>query len=116
MAKEGFYKFMYEGAAGFGGGILVLDTGFVVGADVTGAEYDGTYKYNPNTNMLDVQITLTVPPGVALVTGMPPSTDEYKIEIGAPFPREFETPVPIDLDTPTGPVRVVVTKIRDFPT
>ena len=40
--KEGFYSITFAGAGGdFGSGVLVLDTGAVIGADVGGVRYDG---------------------------------------------------------------------------
>lgn len=43
MNREGFYAISYEGTAGAGFGVIVLDTGELVGADAMGGEYDGTY-------------------------------------------------------------------------
>ena len=74
--KEGFYSITYAGAGGdLGFGILVFDTGAVVGADVGGVRYDGTYTYNARTQMIDAQLELTVPAGLLLVTGVPAQDD-----------------------------------------
>jgi hypothetical protein len=35
--------------------MLVLDTGTVVGCDVAGGTYDGTYEFNQSTGMLDIR-------------------------------------------------------------
>ena len=113
--KEGFYSITFMGTAGnVGVGVLVLDTGFIVGVDIGGVRYDGEYKYNPKTEMLDADVTLTVPPGVPLVTGIPPQNKEWSFTFQVSFPRE--TPqTPILVQTPTGPVNVVIRFLRGFP-
>ena len=115
MAKEGFYSVTFTGYADYGFGIIILDTGVVIGADVGGVLYDGTYDFNHQTEMLDVNVTITVPPGIPLVTGTPPQTTEYKFRIKASLPRTLGDETPITIDTPLGPVNIVFKKIRDFP-
>ena len=115
--KEGFYSITYAGA-GAGGdpgfGILVLDTGAVIGADVAGGRYDGTYVYNDKTEMIDAKLKLTVPAGVWLLTGVPAQDKEWSFEFEASFPRETsETPFRVDL--PSGPVNVIIRFLRGFP-
>ncbi len=113
--KEGFYSITYVGETGdVGFGIITLDTEVIVGADVAGGRYDGEYKYNPKTEMLDASITLTVPPGIPLVTGVPPQDKEWSFTFQASFPRE--TPkTPVLVQTPIGPVNVEIRFLRDFP-
>ena len=61
--KEGFYSITYTGASGdWGFGMIVLDTGQIIGADVAGGRYDGQYQFNQQTQMLDASIRLIVPP------------------------------------------------------
>ena len=113
--KEGFYSITYKGAEGdLGFGILVLDTGAVIGADVAGARYDGTYVYNPKTEMIDTKLKLTVPAGVWLVTGVPAQDKEWSFNFVASFPRETSE-TPFRVDTPTGPVNVIIRYLRGFP-
>ena len=113
--KEGFYSITYAGATGdVGFGIIALDSEVIVGADVAGGRYDGEYKDNPKTEMIDANIMLTVPPGVPLVTRVPPQDKEWSFTFQASFPRE--TPqTPILVQTPTGPVNVVIRFLRSFP-
>ena len=52
--KEAFYSITYAGATGsWGFGMIVLDTGVIIGADVAGGRYDGSYQFNKQTNMID---------------------------------------------------------------
>lgn len=113
--KEGFYSITFTGATGDSGfGIIVLDTGAVIGADATGVRYDGTYVFNPRTDLLEASITVTVPPGVTLVQGVPDRDKEWSFELVAAFPRETsETPVLVQ--TPFGPVNVIFRYLRGFP-
>ncbi len=113
--KEGFYSITYVGAGGdLGFGILVFDTGVVVGADGAGGRYDGTYAYNVKTEKIDAKLKLTVPAGTWLVTGVPAQGEEWSFDFEASFPRETsETPFRVDL--PSGPVNVIIRFLRGFP-
>lgn len=113
--KEGFYSITYTGAGGgIGFGVLVFDTGVVIGADVAGGRHDGTYVYNTKTEMIDAKVKLTVPAGVPLVTGVPPQAQEWSFEFTASFPRETrETPFQVNI--PSGPVNVIIRYLRGFP-
>ena len=115
MNKEGFWQIEFRGKDDYGVGVIVLDTLMVVGTDTTGAIYDGSYEYNPRTDKIDMELTLTVPPGVALAKGQPAQDRETRMEIKCSLPRDLghETPVPVK--TPTGTVNVIFKKIRDFP-
>ena len=113
--REGFYSITFAGATGdLGMGVIALDTDVIVGADAGGAKYDGRYEYNPKTEMLDADITLTVPPGVALVTGVMVRAQEWCFDFRLSFPRE--TPeIPLLVTTPFGPVNVTLRFLRPFP-
>ena len=113
--KEGFYSIAFTGQTGDSGfGIIVLDTLRVVGADVTGARYDGTYAYNQQTGLIDVDLKLTVPPGVPLVQDIPARPEEWSFDFTASFPKETgETPVGVN--TPFGPVNTIIRYLRAFP-
>ena len=113
--KEGFYSITYTGETGdWGLGIIVLDTGIVIGVDAAGGRYDGTYVFNPKTDLLEASIKMTVPPGVTLVQGVPSRDKEWSFEFAAAFPRETsETPVLVQ--TPFGWVNVFFRYLRGFP-
>ncbi len=111
---EGFYAIYYTGVAGSGLGILVLKDGIIVGADAFGGVYDGQYRENASTGMLEGKLKLSMPGGVPLVTGGPASPDPYTIEFPLVLsPDRGDKPVPVNL--PTGPINVVFKKLRDFP-
>ena len=110
---EGFYSVQYVGIAGFGAGVLVFETGMVVGADAGGGLYDGTYTVDTRRDVIHVKVTLTVAPGVGLVQGVPPQAQAYKVPIETSIPRN--TAGPFLVETGPGLVAVVMRKIRDFP-
>ena len=113
--KEGFYSIAFIGQTGNHGiGIIVLDTDLVVGVDIGGARYDGTYAYNRKTDQIDADLTLTVPPGVSLVTGALARPDEWGFQFTASFPRET-TETPVLVKTPSGPVNAIIRYLRGFP-
>ncbi len=113
--REGFYSIIYAGTGGdMGFGMIALDNGRFIGADVVGGLYDGEYAFNPRTDLIEGTITMTVPAGVVLVTGTAPQPEEWKFDFPVAFPRETpETPVRVDL--PTGPVNVIIKFVRSFP-
>jgi hypothetical protein len=113
--REGFYSVAYQGVAGAGFGMMVLDTDLVVGADAVGGTYDGSYRFNPSTNMLDLKVEVTIPAGVWLVTGIPAQSTPYKLNITASVPRDLGKEHPVAIPTPLGAVSVVFKKVRDFP-
>ncbi len=113
--KEGFYKLEFVGSDGAGVGVIALDTGMVVGCDSGGVVYDGAFVYNARTDRLDLDLTLMVPPGVWLVTGIPAREKAYQFWVRTSIPRNFEGSQIFDASTEFGPVKFRISKIRDFP-
>jgi hypothetical protein len=113
---EGFFRIAFTGATGSGLGILVLHNGSVVGADTGGGIYDGSYIENADTHALEFVITMSMPAGVAPVqTGVPLATP-MSVPVSASVPQnEIGSGKPTLVQTPLGPVNVLLTKIRDFP-
>ncbi len=109
--KEGFYSISYtstSGARGFG--LIAMDTDILVGVDVGGVEYDGTYQYDPSSGMIEAEVKAKVPSGANLVTGAADEDFDFKIN----FPRET-TNTPFTINTPGGPVNAVIKFLRHFP-
>ena len=108
---QGIYQITYRGAADWGMGMLVIKDGTVTGADMGGGLYDGTY-----TEVHDgvaVDITMTVPPGMRLVQGTPPKSQEYKIPFSLILSNQaVEKREPVLVDLPPGPVNVIFNRLR----
>ncbi|MGV3576622.1 MAG: hypothetical protein ACO1O4_15975 [Devosia sp.] len=109
---EGFYAVYYTGQTGFGHAVLVMREGKIVGADVTGGVYDGTYTIEAN-NSVTVDIVLTVPPGTTLVTGQTLTT-QHSQNIKANVVETFANGQTVPLQTPMGPVNAIFKKLRDL--
>jgi hypothetical protein len=116
VSKEGFYQIRYAGPAGQGFGIAVLDSGLVVGVDMVGGRYDGTYKYNQTTDQLDLEVTVWVPPGVWLVQGVPAQSEPHIFKASASISRNWTGEQTFTGDTEFGQVVFWLSKLRDFPT
>lgn len=115
MNREGFYSIIFQGRTGWGAGVIVLDTGVVVGADPFGGTYDGTYIYNPATDRLDIDVVVTMAPGTEAVTGVAAGASPVKFPAKLSIPRGNVTGLKHTATTPSGPIDLVLNKIRDFP-
>jgi hypothetical protein len=88
-------------------------------SDDGAVSYDGMYKRSSKEGFLDVEVTVTVPEGVRLVTGFPEKDVPYSFRVNAtlPAPRAakpqeaVETPV----QTPFGPVKLKLQFLRELP-
>ncbi|MBR2813501.1 MAG: hypothetical protein IKE60_02540 [Reyranella sp.] len=105
------YEMQYQGVAGGGHGAIYIGKGKIVGIDVTGARYSGTYT---NGQTLSGSATLTSAGGV-LVTGapIPPGT---KVPITfANLPLNLGNGQFVQVSVGGNPVNVAFHKIDDIP-
>jgi hypothetical protein len=109
--KEGFYLVSFTGHFDSGSAIMVLDSGNIVGADVGGCQYDGIYQSNEETGLIEASITLTVPPGTALVVGVPAQSHEWQLKFTATFKSEMPEHI-IRVETSKGPVNALIKFLR----
>ncbi len=108
---DGIYSITFRGAADWGMGLLLLRNGTVVGADVGGVQYDGAYFEGPSS--VDIDIVLTVPPGVQLAQGTPARATRYSFPIKSKLSTSaLDGKQPATLDTPYGPVSVIFHRLR----
>jgi hypothetical protein len=112
---DGFFRIAFTGTAGSGFGMLAFHGGLIVGADVAGAMFDGSYTDNSATQALDFQVTMSALAGfVPVQTGIA-LTEPTSMPISGSIPIEnITTETPTLLQTPLGPVNVVFTRLRDF--
>jgi hypothetical protein len=104
------YKMRYHGVAGFGGGVVYIGRGKILGMDISEARYDGSYT--DQGGRVRGTVTLTSGGG-ALVTGQQmPAGNQLQIAID--WPSNF---VGQNLPVSVGgqPVQVAITKIGDVP-
>jgi hypothetical protein len=113
---DAFFRITFTGTAGSGFGILVFHNGVIVGADVVGATFDGSYTENIATQALDFQITMNAPAGITPVQTGIALTTPLSMPITGSLPLgNINTGTPTLLQTPLGPVNILFLKIRDFP-
>jgi hypothetical protein len=107
------YIMRYAGTAGQGNGVLYIGRGFVVGVDVTGAKYQGSYS--ERSGHLHGTVKLTAPTaGTHLVTGQ-------SVPGGQSFDLRFDLPANFANGRPqtiTGvgghPVQVTFEKVSEL--
>lgn len=117
--QEGIYLVDYETAKGKGIAVLNFETLEIQGADISGARWTGSYRYNREVNRLECSVTVAFPEGTfSVVTGSPSKggvhEETYKFilpcELGAIHEEEFPLLIP-----DASPVRVRFEKVRDAP-
>ena len=109
---DGIFRIQYAGAQGQGSAMLVFDRGTICGADEAGGKYDGEYEPAARAEILDVSLTVTIPAGVPLVTGVPPQPFEYSFEITCAVAARGESQ--FQVETPYGPVTATIRRLRDL--
>lgn len=103
--REGFYKADYQGTSGMGVAVLTLDSGKVAGADTTGGTYRGTYEWNEQKQLLDANVTVSIPEGVQVVQGQIAPPGGLKFDVKCSFPREPDNEV-VEAASEFGPLSI----------
>ena len=117
MNHEGIYSMIYDGMPGaIGMGMILLETGRVTGADIDSGRYDGTYRYNERTGMLDAELEAVFPAGTRLVSHAAPLAQEarFPLRVALPVNLGGQNVLPFSLPG-IGQVRVVFKKLRSMP-
>ena len=111
---DGIYVMYYTGKAGSGHAVFIMKDGVIAGADAIGGVLDGTYKH-VGAGKLDVSVTLTMPIGGSLVTGVTAEGAPLIQQISVTLPENLGNRMPVGIQTPTGPVNVVFKRLRGIP-
>jgi hypothetical protein len=109
-----FYLMRYAGTVGEGAAAIFIGKGIVVGVDVVGGKYDGSYE--EKNGRLKGVVKLTAPTaGAHLVTGQ-------NVSGGQSFVLEFDLPPDFANGRPQTivgvggrPVQVIFEKLKDLP-
>ena len=82
--------------------------------DVAGSNYTGTYR--EEDGKITGEINLSVPAGVPLVTGAPPSAQPYMVSIPFSIPSGMaeQQTIQTQVRLPTGPVNANVKKVKNI--
>lgn len=108
---EGFYAMYYTGVSGVGNAVMIVDNGLVVGADVAGGLYNGSYWIDEN-GFLDFDIVMTVSAGSILVTGQT-FPGPIELTIKSKLAPSFSNGQPVQIETSLGPINAIFKKIRE---
>lgn len=112
MIDAGFYSVTYQGKDGWGMGMIVLAAGQIYGADVGGGLIDGTYRDNPESGILDAEITWTATSTMPMVHGVTVPKG-YQMPFKVSLSRDVGIKAPAAVQTPLGPLTIILTKARD---
>lgn len=69
IMRDGVFLMSYSSLGLPGWCTLTLDRGVAYGFDMAGGMYDGTYAFDPERRVADVELAVTVPPNVATLWG-----------------------------------------------
>lgn len=110
---DGFYVAYISGAAGLGMAMFIFREGIVVGSDISGVSYDGTFVASEDGKSAHVSALVKVPGGTTLIQGhvVPPEGESFRLERIIPIISDAPF---FPLDTPHGPVNVRLTRLRDL--
>jgi hypothetical protein len=109
-----FYLMRYAGTAGQGGGALYIGKGIIVGIDVLGGKYDGSYI--EKDGRLRGTVKLTSPgAGAHLVTGQTVGGGQ-SFDLRIDLPANFANGRPHTIIGVGGrPVQVTFEKVKNLP-
>lgn len=111
-SQDGIYAVEFSGLSGSGTGVLLLQNGLVTGADTGGVLYDGN-AFRMADGGIRFSLTLTVPKGATLVTGLPPQPTPFAFKVDVSLPRDFERRVvEAPAATPYGSVLFRLRRLR----
>jgi hypothetical protein len=109
---DGFYAAYLTGSAGQGFAMLVFRNGIIVGVDVAGIKYDGTYR--DTGNGFSVSLNLLYPPNTILVQGVSTGPEIEKAVLDIQLPVDFLSQPFIRVSARHGPVNAKIVKLREL--
>jgi len=109
---DGFYAAYLTGAVLQGFAMLVFRNGKIVGADVGGVQYDGTYV-DSGTGFL-VKLKVEIPPNATLIQGVTVGPQGDSSELDFRLPADFTSVPFIRVNAKHGPVNAKIVKVREL--
>ena len=109
---NGFYAAYLTGTASQGFAMLVFRNGTIVGVDVAGVKYDGTYS--DTGSGFAVKLNVWVPPNTLLVQGVSTGPQSDKSELDFQLPVDFLSQPFIRINAKHGPVNAKLAKLREL--
>lgn len=112
MSLDGFYAGYMTAAGGSGVALFILKDGILVGADMGGVQFDGSYSPGMDGDFTGT-VTVKVPAGVTVIQGVTAPPAGLRYEVALRLPGDFATEPFIEITTPLGKVNARLQKLRD---
>lgn len=109
---DGFYAIYYHGQAGPGLGQIQLVNGKIIGSDVTGGVWDGSFAINAVDQFISCEVTIKLPQNVPLATTGLPVQGAEATNMRFKLPLDFASRAFVPLELPIGKVNVRFQKVR----
>ena len=111
-AVDGFYLIHMTGLTGNGVALVVLTDGKIVGSDVVGVTFDGSYAKSPDDDGYTISLSVKAPAGGVLIQGVETGPNGLTYELTAKLPNGFDKVDFVPVSTPLGPVNARFRKLR----
>jgi len=112
LSIDGFYAAYLTGSSGQGLVMLIFRHGTIVGIDVAGAKYDGTYTGAGGG--FAIKLTIWLPPNVLLVQGVNTGPQGDSSQLDFQLPADFLSQPFIRINAKHGPVNAKLVKLREI--
>jgi len=109
---NGFYAVYLTGTAGQGLVMLIFKDRTIVGVDISGVKYDGSYEEHPNG--YDVRLKISIPPNTILIQGVRAGPEGETSELDFHLPADFLDQPFIRVNAKHGPVNAKVMRLREL--
>lgn len=111
-AMDGFYIGYFTGTQGTSLGVFVFREGVIVGADVGGGAYDGSYTLSPDGQHIVGTVNMNIGPNNQLITGLISGAQPVRFPVPIQLPVAFSEEAVFRIETPAGPVNAKFKKVR----
>lgn len=108
---DGFYAAYISGSNGNGFVMFVFSQGTLVGCDLLGVKFDGTYSEGAD-QQISGSVDVIVPPNGEVIQGVKAGPDGMNYSVPFTLSPDFLSAPYIALDTPLGPVNMRLEKLR----
>jgi len=112
---DGIYSAKMTGSEGQGLVIFIFSKGTVIGVDLMGGQFDGSYSLSQDGTTIDVDVTVKIPPNTLVIQGASVGSAGLTYNVPVKLPSNFGELEFIKIDTPLGPVNVKFECLRALP-
>ncbi|MFC5066586.1 hypothetical protein [Flaviflagellibacter deserti] len=111
---DGFYSAFFTGLAGNSVGMFVFKSGVILGTDIGGMHYDGSYQVDEAAGNITGRIVYVIPAGTSLITGVSNTNQPLRVEFPLELPLHFADGRVVTIQTPSGTINARFQKLRDW--